>query len=187
MDERERRWVQWMQAALAGDGAAYERLLRDVAPAIRKLVQRRLAQLGAPASECEDIVQETLLAVHLKRQSWRVGDPLSPWLSTIARNKMIDHLRRRGRRVEVPVEDVADWLAAPEERPGTEAAEVDRHLALLPEKQREVLRSVAVDGASIGETALRMKMTPGAVRVALHRAFAGLSARLRTDEKEERS
>lgn len=181
MDERERRWAQLMQAALAGDAAAYERLLREIAPALRLVIQRRLARLGAPTAEGEDIVQETLLAVHLKRQSWRAGDPLGPWLWTIARNKMIDHLRRRGRRVEVPVEDFAELLAAPEERPGTEAPEVEKHLALLPEKQRDVLRAVAVDGASIGETADRMKMTQGAVRVALHRAFASLSARLRTE------
>ncbi|SHO67642.1 RNA polymerase sigma-70 factor, ECF subfamily [Pseudoxanthobacter soli DSM 19599] len=181
MTDRERRWAGLMQAALAGDGAAYERLLREIAPAIRVVVQRRLTRIGAPAAECEDIVQETLLALHLKRQSWRTGDPLGPWLWTIARNKMVDHLRRRGRRVEVPVEDFADVLAAPEERPGTEAADVERHLAQLPEKQRDVLRSIAVDGSSIGETAERMKMTPGAVRGALHRAFSSLSARLRTD------
>ena len=181
MDDRERRWAQLMQAALAGDGGAYERLLREIAPAIRLVVQRRLTQLGAPVADCEDIVQETLLAIHLKRQSWRQSDPLGPWLWTVARNKMIDHLRRRGRRAEVPVEDFAEVLAAPEERPGTEAADVERHLALLPEKQRDVLRAVAVDGASIGETADRMKMTQGAVRVALHRAFASLSARLRTE------
>lgn len=181
MDDRERRWAQWMRAALAGDGAAYERLLREIAPAIRVVVRRRLARLGAAEAESEDIVQETLLAVHLKRQSWRTGDPLSPWLWTIARNKMIDHLRRRGRRIEVPVEDFAEILAAPEERPGTAAADVERHLALLPEKQRDVLRAVAVDGQSIGEAAQRMEMTQGAVRVALHRAFAGLSARLRSD------
>ncbi|TCT06525.1 sigma-70 family RNA polymerase sigma factor [Aquabacter spiritensis] len=187
MDDRERRWSRDMQAALGGDGVAYDRLLREIAPAIRRVVQRRLSALGAPASDCEDIVQETLLAVHLKRQSWRSGDPLSPWLWTIARNKMIDHLRRRGRRVEVPVEDFADLLAAPEERPGTEAEEVARHLARLPDKQRDVLQAVAVEGASIGETAARLKMTPGAVRVALHRAFASLSARLRSDATEERT
>ncbi|MFK8252980.1 sigma-70 family RNA polymerase sigma factor [Ancylobacter terrae] len=181
MDDRERRWAQWMQAALAGDGAAYERLLRELAPAIRLVVQRRLSTLGAPAAECEDIVQETLLAVHLKRQSWRSGDPLGPWLWTIARNKMVDHLRRRGRRAEVPVEDFAEVLAAPEERPGTDAADVERHLALLPAKQGAVLKAVAIEGASIGETAQRLKMTPGAVRVALHRAFASLSARLRSE------
>ncbi|QRG05758.1 sigma-70 family RNA polymerase sigma factor [Xanthobacter dioxanivorans] len=182
MDDREQRWAQMMQAALAGDQPAYEQLLREMAPAVRAVVRRRLSRLGAPTGETEDVVQETLLAVHLKRHTWRSADPIGPWLWTIARNKLVDHLRRRGRRVEVPVENFADILPAPEERPDTAAADVQRHLALLPEKQQAVLRAVAVDGASIGETAERMRMTPGAVRVALHRAFASLATLLRTDE-----
>lgn len=182
MDDRERRWMQLMQAALDGDRSSYERLLREIAPTLRSAVERRLRQMGAPTGEGEDVVQETLLAVHLKRHTWRPGDPLGPWLRTIARNKLIDHLRRRGRRTEVPVEDFAELLAAPEERPGTEAEDVERHLALLPDKQRSVIRSIAVEGASVGETAERMKMTQGAVRVTLHRAFASLSARLKSGE-----
>ncbi|MFS8037547.1 sigma-70 family RNA polymerase sigma factor [Xanthobacter sp. AM11] len=182
MDDREQRWAQMMQAALAGDQPVYEQLLRELAPAVRAVVRRRLSRLGVPTGETEDVVQETLLAVHLKRHTWRSADPIGPWLWTIARNKLVDHLRRRGRRVEVPVEDFADILPAPEERPDTAASDVQRHLALLPEKQQAVLRAVAVDGASIGETAERMRMTQGAVRVALHRAFASLAALVRTDK-----
>lgn len=182
MDARERRWAGMMQAAIAGDQAIYERLLRELTPAIRAVVRRRFIGLGLATGESEDVVQETLLAVHLKRHTWRTGDPLGPWLWTIARNKLVDHLRRRGRAVEVPLDDFAETLRAQEERPGTEAADVARHLALLPEKQRAILKAVAVDGASIGEAAARMDMTPGAVRVGLHRAFAGLAAKLRTDD-----
>lgn len=179
MDDRERRWMQMMQAALAGDQLAYERLLREVAPVIRAVVHRRLASFGAPTGESEDVVQETLLAVHLKRHTWRTGDPLGPWLRVIARNKLIDHLRRRGRRAEVPVEDFAELLAAPEERPTVDSPEVERHLAMLPDKQRSVLRAIAVDGMPVEETARQLRMTEGAVRVTLHRAFASLSARIK--------
>jgi RNA polymerase sigma-70 factor (ECF subfamily) len=182
MDDRERRWAQMMQAAVAGDRAVYEQLLRELAPAIRIVIRRRLTGFGLSTDESEDVVQETLLAVHLKRQTWRTGDPLGPWLWTIARNKLIDHLRRRGRRVELPIEDFAETLPAVEGRPGTDAADVERHLARLPEKQRTILQAIAVDGASIGEAANRMSMTPGAVRVGLHRAFASLAAQLRKDE-----
>lgn len=171
-----------MQAALAGDQLAYDRLLRELAPAIRAVARRRFASMGVSASESEDVVQETLLAIHLKRHTWRTGDPLGPWLWTIARNKLVDHMRRRGRRIEVPIEDFAEILPAANERPATDAADVDRHLALLPEKQRAILKAVAVEGASIGEAAARMRMTPGAVRVALHRGFARLAEKLRADE-----
>ncbi|MFD2143893.1 hypothetical protein [Ancylobacter oerskovii] len=53
MDDRERRWMQLMQAALAGDRPSYERLLREIAPAIRSVVERRLRQMGAPTAESE--------------------------------------------------------------------------------------------------------------------------------------
>ena len=182
MIDREEAWAGLMRGALAGDEAAYQRLLRALAPVLRSTVRRRLAAMGLPTEECEDVVQETLLAIHLKRHTWRSADPFGPWLFTVARNKLIDHVRKRGRRIEIPIEDFAEILAAEEARPGTDSAEVDRHLAALPEKQRVILRTVAVDGASVGEAAAKLGMTQGAVRVALHRGFASLAARLRTTE-----
>src|SRR5690242_1697017 len=105
MIDREEAWASLMRSALAGDQAAYESLLRALAPALRASMRRRLASLGQPPDECEDIVQETLLAIHLKRHTWRVSDPFGPWLFTVARNKLIDHVRKRGRRIEIPIED----------------------------------------------------------------------------------
>ena len=182
MIDREQAWAALMRSALAGDQAAYQALLRALAPVLRSTIRRRLAAMGLSTEESEDVVQETLLAIHLKRHTWRTADPFGPWLFTVARNKLIDHVRRRGRRIEIPIEDFAEILAADEERPGTDSAEVDRHLAALPEKQRQILKAVAVDGATVGEAATRLGMTPGAVRVALHRGFASLSARLRSTE-----
>jgi len=183
-DRREEAWARLMRDALAGDQAAYRRLLAELAPVLRATARRRLAAMGLSASESEDIVQETLLAIHLKRHTWRPADPFGPWLYTVARNKLVDHVRRRGRRIELPIEDFAEVIPAAEERPGADSAEVERHLALLPERQRTVLKALAVDGASVGETAEREGMTPGAVRVTLHRAFAGLAARLRAADEE---
>ena len=60
-------------------------------------------------------MQETLLAVHLKRQTWDERQPLLPWVRAIAQNKLIDNLRRRGRRVHVPIDDVSDALAVDEQ------------------------------------------------------------------------
>ncbi|SHF53349.1 RNA polymerase sigma-70 factor, ECF subfamily [Kaistia soli DSM 19436] len=182
MIDREEAWASLMRSALAGDQAAYESLLRELAPALRASVRRRLAGMGQSVDACEDIVQETLLAIHLKRHTWRTSDPFGPWLFTVARNKLIDHVRKRGRRIEIPIEDFADILPAAEERPGTDAADVERHLAELPTKQRAVLRAVAVEGASVAEAARKHGMTPGAVRVALHRGFASLASRLRAQD-----
>ena len=53
-------------------------------------------------------MQETLLAMHLKRDTWDEAQPLEPWLRAIARHKLADHLRRRGFRDHVDIDDYAD-------------------------------------------------------------------------------
>jgi len=168
-----------MQLAVAGDNAAYHRLLRAIAPVLRATTQRGLARAGQPTDSSEDIVQEILLAVHLKRHTWDRTAPFGPWLFAIARNKLIDALRRRGRRVFVDIDEFADVLPGEPEKETASAREVDQHLAGLPEKQRDVVRSIAVDSVSIKETAARLAMSEGAVRVALHRGLASLAAKLK--------
>ncbi len=174
-----REWTELMRQAVAGDGAAYHRLLKAITPVLRATAQRGLARAGQPTDSSEDIVQEILLAVHLKRHTWDPSAPFGPWLFAIARNKLIDALRRRGRRVFVDIDDFAEVLAGEPEKETASAREVDHHLAGLPSKQRDVVRSIAVDSASIKETAAKFAMSEGAVRVALHRGLASLAAKLK--------
>src|SRR3954463_15320188 len=105
-----------MRSSIAGDNAAYRRLLSAVAPVLRATARRGLARAGQPVDQAEDIVQDILLAVHLKRHTWGAHAPIAPWLFAIARNKLIDALRRRGRRVFVNIDDFAETL--PGEAPG---------------------------------------------------------------------
>jgi RNA polymerase sigma-70 factor (ECF subfamily) len=178
-DKREKEWVVLMRAANAGDAAAYEKLLRQLAPVLRSAARRGLFQAGMSGADAEDIVQETLLAVHLKRQTWIADAPVGPWIRAIARHKIIDALRRRGRRVDLRLEDFSDVLASPDAEPDLVASDVNRHLDELPAGQRNVVRAIAVEGASIGEAAGRLAMSNGAVRVALHRGLAALAAKFR--------
>jgi RNA polymerase sigma-70 factor (ECF subfamily) len=177
--EREDEWTGLMRSAIAGDDVAYRRLLSAIAPVLRAAARRGLARAGQPADQAEDIVQDILLAVHLKRHTWDVNAPFPPWLFAIARNKLIDALRRRGRRVFVNIDDFAEVIPgeAPEET--VPAREVAVHLESLPARQRDVLQSIAVDSASIKATAAKLSMSEGAVRVALHRGLANLTAKLR--------
>ena len=179
MRERADEWTGLMHASLAGDAAAYQRLLGAIAPVLRANARRALARAGQPIDQSEDIVQDILLAVHLKRHTWDPGAPLAPWLFAIARNKLIDALRRRGRRVFVNIDDFAEILPSEPAEPAVPAREVAAQLERLPARQRDVLQSIAVDGASIKATAEKLAMSQGAVRVALHRGLASLTARLR--------
>jgi RNA polymerase sigma-70 factor (ECF subfamily) len=175
VNEREPQWADWLRAANAGDAAAYERLLRDVAVALRPAVRRGLLRGGRSADDAEDVVQEVLIAVHVKRHTWDPARPVGPWLRAIAQYKLIDALRRRGSRGHVPIEDVLETLPAESAEPAISERDVQRHLDGLPTGQRAVVSAIALDGASIGETARRLSMTPGAVRVALHRALAAIA------------
>ena len=93
MRERDDEWTGLMRSAIAGDSAAYHRLLKAVTPVLRAAARRGLARAGQPVDQSEDIVQDILLAVHLKRHTWDATAPFAPWLFAIARNKLIDALR----------------------------------------------------------------------------------------------
>jgi RNA polymerase sigma-70 factor (ECF subfamily) len=176
-------WAALARAANAGDEAAYARLLAGIVPELRGQIRRGLARLGSGTADVEDILQETLLAIHLKRHTWKETEAFTPWMRAIARNKLIDNLRRRGRHIDLPIEDFNEILAAPEEEPRhAQLAEADKMLNTIDGRSREVVRAIAIDGLSTKEAASRLGVSEGAIRVALHR---GLTALARTFRKFE--
>ncbi|MDB5548259.1 MAG: sigma-70 region 2 [Tardiphaga sp.] len=176
LNAREQQWAAWLLAGIAGDAESYRRFLNDVTPYLRRVAVRRCATLGAPRSDAEDIVQDVLLAIHLKRGTWDPARPIGPWLAAIVRNKVIDTFRRRGRRVNVPIDDVIETLATPVAEPEPDVKLLGQLLARLKDHQRAIVTSISLDGASVRQTAERLQMTEGAVRVALHRALKSLAA-----------
>jgi RNA polymerase sigma-70 factor (ECF subfamily) len=177
LTSRDAEWAVLMRAARAGDGVAYERCLREMTRALRPLVRRGLDRAGGNPAELEDVVQDILIAVHLKRHTWDDSRPIAPWIAGIARYKIIDSLRRRGNRTSLPIEDFADILAAEDEPQTVSERDVARSLEALPDGQRNVVQAIALGGASIAETAQKYKMSEGAVRVALHRGLGALAKR----------
>lgn len=162
-----------MNAADAGDERAYREFLHRASELVSAFVRHRTFTGGI---DPEDVVQETLLAVHNKRQTRRQDMPVTPWLYAIARYKLVDTLRRRGRRNEVTIDDISQTLAAPQ----TEVArswEVDHALQQLAPGQRAVVTAVSVQGRSISETAHELGMKEPAVRVALHRGLAAITSK----------
>lgn len=183
MADRDSDWAELMRAANRGDADAYRRLLEGLAPLLRGLARRGFARLGAGSVDVEDVVQETLLAVHLKRHTWHEHQPLLPWVRAIAHNKLIDSMRRRGQRLDVPLDEIAPALAVEEEPALMNGIDAERMLARLRGRQRDIVLAISIEGASAGEVASRLGMTEGAVRVTLHRALKSLARAFRDGER----
>ncbi|TJV71939.1 MAG: sigma-70 family RNA polymerase sigma factor [Mesorhizobium sp.] len=162
-----------LRAAIAGDERAYADFLHRIAALVRGFVRRKIVQGGV---DPEDVVQETLLAIHVKRHTWRPDAPVLPWVYAIARFKLIDAFRRRGRRIEVEIDEIAETFAEPETETVSER-DINRALEGLPPTQRSVVSSISVDGHSIGETAAKLGVSETAVRVSLHRGLAAIAKR----------
>ena len=165
-----------MRSARQGDDEAYRRLLGKVAVWVRGIVGRGLVSAGRGPAESEDIVQETLLAMHLKRESWDERRPIEPWLRAIVRHKLADHLRRRGFHDHV---DIDEWSNSLDVAVDVEApTAIDSRLLLesLPERQRVIVQQISIEGRSAADVGLHLGMSEGAVRVALHRALKALAA-----------
>ena len=163
-----------MRRARQGDDEAYRRLLGQVSLWLRAVVRRGLVTAGRGPADTEDVVQEALLAMHLKRDTWDETQPLEPWLRAIARYELVDHLRRRGFHDHLDIDDYAEQVAIVVD---TDAA-VDSLalLAGLPERQRRIVEEISIEGRRAAEVAVRLDMSEGAVRVTLHRALKALAA-----------
>lgn len=179
----EEEWGRLMRLALDGDALAYRTLLGAIAPHLRNTVRRVLSRSGRGTADLEDIVQEILLAVHVKRATWDRSLPFMPWLNAVARYKTIDALRRAGIRGEVELDGLADTLAAPE---GQEDHTLDskRILQALEARQRDIVEQIMLMGRSAAEVGSALGMSEGAVRVALHRSLKKLATIFRTGSHE---
>lgn len=167
----EARLKALMIAAQAGDGAAQTQLLTALAGHLRAYFARRLAR---SAQDVEDLVQEALLAIHLKRATYDPRFAFTPWAFTIARYKMIDHFRRQGGRLNVPIDDAEELLAKENPEEGAVRHDVARLLAKLPARQRALMTDVKLTGHSMEEAAARAGMSVTATKVAIHRAMKRL-------------
>ena len=163
-----------MVAGIAGDDRAYHALLTLAAVRLRRYFARRLAGREA---DVEDLVQETLIAIHNKRSSYSPALPFTAWLHGIARYRLIDHFRREGRRLTVPLDDFD--VAADETSDAVLAAiDVDALLEQLPAKQSAAIRLTRLEGLSTREAAERSGQSEPSVKVNVHRGLGRLMARI---------
>ena len=165
----------WMVGGLDGDAAAHAALLTALVPILRAFYRRRLRDA---ADDIEDLVQETLIAVHTRRATFDRDRALTAWLFAIARYKMIDHFRAR--RATVPIDSLADILAVEGfEESSNARLDIDQLLAGLPPKQANAIRRTRIDGLSVADAADRAGIGLSDLKISIHRGLKTLAARIR--------
>jgi RNA polymerase sigma factor (sigma-70 family) len=162
-----------MICALDGDAVAYDALLRLLVPQLRAFFKRRTNSEDV----AEDLVQETLIAVHTKRSTYDRSRPFSAWLYAIARYKMADHFRRSYRLS--PSEVLDEEIAAPDfEAASLALIDVDRLLGYLPVKQEAAIRATRIEGLSLSEAAAAAGISQSDAKMSVYRGLRRLSARV---------
>ncbi|MDF5751459.1 sigma-70 family RNA polymerase sigma factor [Spongiactinospora sp. TRM90649] len=167
--------------AVQGDRSAIESLLGRLRPMVVRYCRARLGRVAGQYHIADDVAQEVCIAVLSALPRYRdMGRPFASFVFGIASHKVADALRSSVRSA-VPTQDLPD---GPDDGPGPEetvvryieAEHARRLLSKLPDNQRELIILRVVSGLSAEETGNVLGMSPGAVRVAQHRALARLRA-----------
>lgn len=163
---------------LGGDASGYHAFLKAMGGHLRAFFRVRLTRLP---DDVEDLVQETLLAIHNQRHTYDPGQPLTAWVHAIARYKMIDLLRRRAGRdaLNDPLDDELAVFAGSEVDAADARRDIAKLLERLPATQRLPILHMKLEGLSVVEAARLTGMSESAVKVGVHRGLKALAAMIR--------
>jgi RNA polymerase sigma factor (sigma-70 family) len=161
-----------MLAGLDGDAASHAALLHALVPLLRSFYGHRMR--GALA-DVEDLVQETLIAIHTRRESYDPARPFTAWLYAVARYRMVDFFRRR--RDQVSLDQIDAELAFEDE--SAAIMDVDTLLGTLSPKQAHAIRATHVEGKTAAEAAADAGISVSDVKVSVHRGLKALAARIK--------
>lgn len=167
----------WMRSQ-SGDEVAYESALKQIASRLRGYLSRKMTN---NLSDVEDLVQEILLAVHLQRGTYDASFPVSAWVYAIARHKLIDFWRRRGRRENLHDEfdEMHLTLDIEPQETGQAGLDLNKLLGRLPEAQGTAIKLTKIEGLSIREAARQTGSSEVAIKVQIHRGLKRLMALVR--------
>jgi len=166
-----------MLASLDGDAASHRVLLERLSRRLRAYYKGKLAGIGRGVAEAEDLVQEAVLAIHIKRHTYDPAEPLTPWVHAIARYKLIDFLRRnRASFAGVPIDEADEIMAHDDNVDAESTYDVRRLMERLPKNMRCAIVAVKLDGQSIAEAAERCGISESGVKVNIHRGLKTLAA-----------
>lgn len=175
MQANETRLQALFVLGLEGDAQAYQHFLKDLSTHLRAFFKRRLAALP---DETEDLVQDTLMAIHNQRHTYNQTSPLTAWVHAIGRYKLIDLFRRRAVRENLndPLEDDLAVFASCDIDAVDAQRDIAKMMVQLPDNQRLPIMHMKLEGLSVSETAQITHMSESAVKVGVHRGLKALAA-----------
>ncbi len=166
-----------MLAGLKGDAASHRSLLDRLSRRLRAYYKAKLVAVGRGIAEAEDLVQEAILAIHIKRHTYDPREPLTPWVYAIARYKLIDFLRRnRASLAEVPIDEADEVMAHDDTTDAESTYDIRRLMERLPEGMQCAIMAVKLDGLSVTEAAERCGLSESGIKVNIHRGLKALAA-----------
>ena len=171
-----------MTAGLSGDAGAHRALLTSLSGRLRAYFKGRLAHIRRGSVEAEDLVQETLIAIHTSRHTYDPSQLFTPWAYAIARYKFLDYLRRTKASMRDVAIDEANAAMARDDAGDIESTlDLQQLLEALSPKARNAIRYVKLEGLSVREAAARTGMSESAVKVTVHRGLKTLARLIRQE------
>lgn len=163
----------WLQVE-TGDEETYRVALSHVANLMRAYLRRRMA---GRIDDVEDVVQESLLALHLRRGSYDSSQPITAWIYAITRHKLIDYWRRNKLYYQTHefTDEILDSLAVAEDMTASSRIDLQTLLQGLPQAQRVAIELTKIQGLSVIEASKSAGVSEGAIRVQVHRGLKRLS------------
>lgn len=182
-DEIDQNWRRLAAAAQKGDAASYRMLLTELVPVIKRSLNKSL-----PSPDiADDIVQEALISVHKALHTYEIDRPFTPWLMAIVNFRRTDFLRgyyaaHENKQVPLDSVEIPDYLNQ-DNKDAQEEQEAHLKDALnsLPEKQKNVVEMLKLEGLSTREVADKTGMSESAIKVTMHRALQKLKEKIKRE------
>jgi RNA polymerase sigma-70 factor (ECF subfamily) len=158
-------WNELLKQSQQGNKNSYKQFLTEVQPFVRSVIYSKIQN----NSLIDDILQETLLAIHNSLHTYDSNRNAKSWISVIARNKTIDYLRSN--QYKLSQAENIESLQIEDSKNNTNNYDLEKAMQQVSTKQQEIIVKMKVEGKTAKQTALELDMTESAVKTAAHRAY----------------
>ena len=162
------KWHEWMVLAQKGDQASYRLLLTELQPWLRAFYSKRIHQ-----NIVDDLVQDTLLTIHAKRQTFDPTYPFGAWISAVARHRWIDYMRKNLKYVQCELDE--SMICEASNADITARHDVEKLLKTIPSAQAEVIDMIKIRDFSVEEAAIKTGRSVSSIKVMVHRGLKKLN------------